>query len=107
MEKWNKLLAKATRHKYKSELLLDEAAKELMRSKGFSEEQVELFSACFAGGHETIITFNQRGEDNDMGLENFCTMTKEEIIKWMEKFLDKESASILKNGKVNQIDKKS
>lgn len=105
MEKWNKLLIKANQYKYQSELLLDKAAKELMRSKGFSEKQVELFNACFDGGHETIITFNQQGEDNDMGLENFCTMTKEEIIEWMEKFLDKKSISILKNEKVNQIDK--
>ena len=33
-------------------------------------------------------------------------MTKEEIIEWMEKFLDKKNVSILKNEKVNQIDKK-
>ena len=39
MEKWNKLLIKANQYKYQSELLLDKAAKELMRSKGFSEKK--------------------------------------------------------------------
>lgn len=95
MEKWNRLLSNAIRHKVKSEGLLDEAVRELMRTKGFSEEQCRLFGACFAGGQETIVTFNNDGEDNDFGLENYCGMTKEEIIKYMSRFLMKENVKLL------------
>ena len=59
MEKWQKLLSKAVEYKYESEGLLDSAVQELMRTKGFSEEQVALFDACFAGGNETIVRFNR------------------------------------------------
>ncbi len=95
MEKWQKLLSKAVAYKYKSEGLLDKAVHELMRTKGFSEEQVALFDACFAGGSETIVRFNLEGEENDFGLENYCTMTKEEIIHYLKKFLSNESVKLL------------
>ena len=95
MEKWNRLLSNAIAHKFKSESLLDKAVRELMRTKGFSEEQCQLFGACFAGGQETIVTFNNDGEDNDFGLENYSGMTKEGIINYMSKFLMKENVKIL------------
>ena len=96
MEKWRKLLSKAISHKDKSELFLDKAVRELMRAKGFSEEQVALFDACFAGGKETVVTFNHDGEMNDFGLENYCTMTKEEIIHYLKKFLLDKNAELLR-----------
>lgn len=96
MEKWEKLLSKAVAYKYKSEGLLDKAVQELMRTKGFSEEQVALFDACFAGGNETIVRFNLEGEDNDLGLENYCGMTKEEIIHYLKKFLSNETVELLR-----------
>ena len=96
MEKWQKLLSKAINYKNESEALLDKAVQELMRTKGFSEEQVALFDACFAGGHETVVTFNRDGEMNDFGLENYCTMTKEEIIKYLSKFCMPESVKLLR-----------
>ena len=95
MEKWQKLLSKAISHKNKSEAFLDEAVQDLMRTKGFSEEQVVLFDACFAGGQETVVTFNHEGEMNDLGLENYCSMTKEEIIHYLKKFLSKENVELL------------
>ena len=95
MEKWGQLLSKAIAYKYKSECLLDKAVQELMRTKGFSEEQVMLFDACFAGGSETILRFNLEGEDNDFGLENYGGMTKDEIIHYLKKFLSKESVKLL------------
>ena len=98
MEKWQKLLSEAIRHKVKSEGLLDLAAKELMRTKGFSEEQVALFSACFAGGQETIIHFNSDGEDADFGLENYGGMPKEDIIGYLSRFCRPENAKLLRNG---------
>jgi len=96
MEKWEKLLSKAISHKNESEALLDKAVQELMRTKGFSEEQVALFDACFSGGHETVVTFNRDGEMNDFGLENYCTMTKEEIIKYLSKFCMPENVKLLR-----------
>jgi len=98
MEKWQKLLSEAIEHKVKSEGLLDLAAQELMRTKGFSEEQVALFSACFASGTETIVSFNYDGEFNDLGLENYCTMTKEEIVGYLSRFCIPENAKLLRNG---------
>lgn len=95
MEKWNRLLSNAIAHKFKSESLLDKAVRELMRTKGFSEEQCQLFGACFAGGQETIVTFNNDGEDNDFGLENYSGMTKEEIINYMSKFLMEKNVKLL------------
>lgn len=95
MEKWEKLLSKAVAYKYKSEGLLDNAVQELMRTKGFSEEQVALFDACFAGGSETIVRFNLDGEDNDFGLENYRGMTKEEIIHYLKKFLSDKNIELL------------
>lgn len=97
MEKWNRLLSNAIAHKIKSESLLDKAVRELMRTKGFSEEQCLLFGACFAGGQETIVSFNNDGEYADFGLENYCGMTKEEIINYMSKFLMKENVKLLTN----------
>ena len=96
MEKWQKTLSKAIDYKNESEALLDKAVQELMRTKGFSEEQVALFDACFAGGNETVVTFNRDGEMNDFGLENYCTMTKEEIIKYLSKFCMPESVKLLR-----------
>lgn len=95
MEKWEKLLSKDISYKNKSEAFLDEAVQELMRTKGFSEEQVALFDACFTGGQETVVTFNREGEMNDLGLENYCSMTKEKIIHYLKKFLSDESVKLL------------
>lgn len=96
MEKWRRLLSKAISHKNESEALLDKAVQELMRTKGFSEEQVALFDACFASGTETIVTFNYDGEFNDLGLENYCTMTKEEIIDYLSDFCEPKTVELLR-----------
>ena len=98
MEKWQKLLLKAIDYKNESESFLDKAVQELMRTKGFSEEQVALFDACFAGGNETVVTFNRDGEMNDFGLENYCSMTKEEIINYLKKFLSNKNVELLTKG---------
>lgn len=96
MEKWRKLLSKAIEYKNKSEEHLDKAVQELMRTKGFSEEQVALFDACFASGTETIVAFNHDGEFNDLGLENYGTMTKEEIIEYLSKFCGPKNVELLR-----------
>lgn len=96
MEKWRRLLSKAIEYKNESESFLDKAVKELMRTKGFSEEQVALFDACFATGTETIVTFNYDGEFNDLGLENYCSMTKEEIIDYLSEYCEPKTVELLK-----------
>ena len=96
MEKWRRLLSKAIEYKIKSEGLLVDAVQELMRTKGFSEEQVALFEVCFASGIETIVTFNHDGEFSDLGLENYCTMTKEEIIDYLSEYCEPKTVELLK-----------
>lgn len=96
MEKWQRLLSKAIDYKNKSETFLDKAVKELMRTKGFSEEQVALFDACFAGGSETVVCFNRDGEYGDLGLENYCTMTKEQIIDYMSEYCEPKTVELLR-----------
>lgn len=97
MEKWRRLLSKAIAYKDKSHGLLDNAVQELMRTKGFSKEQVMLFDACFAGGGgETVVRFNFDGEENDFGLENYCSMTKEEIIEYLSKFCEPKNVELLR-----------
>ena len=94
--KVGKFLSKAIKYKNESEPFLDKAVKELMRTKGFSEEQVALFDACFAGGSETIVCFNRDGEFNDLGLENYCSMTKEEIIDYLSEYCEPKTVELLK-----------
>ena len=96
MEKWRRLLSKAIDYKNESEALLDKAVQELMRTKGFSEEQVALFDACFASGTETIVAFNHDGEFNNLGLENYYTMTKEQIIDYMSEYCGPETVKLLR-----------
>ena len=96
MKKWERLLSKAIKYKYESEAFLDKAVQELMRTKGFSEEQVALFDACFASGTETVVRFNSDGEFNDLGLENYCTMTKEQIIDYLSEYCGPETVKLLR-----------
>ena len=96
MEKWRRLLSKAIDYKNESEAFLDKAVQELMRTKGFSEEQVALFDACFAGGCETIVRFNRDGEFADLGLENYCGMTKEKIIDCLSEYCEPKNAELLR-----------
>ena len=96
MKKWEKLLSKAIEYKNNSEGLLDKAVQELMRTKGFSEEQVALFDACFAGGCETIVSFNHDGGFADLGLENYGGMTKEEIIDYLSEFCEPKTVELLR-----------
>lgn len=96
MKKWEKFLSKAIEYKVKSEGLLVDAVQELMRTKGFSEEQVALFDACFAGGSETIVCFNRDGEFGDLGLENYCSMTKEEIIDYLSEYCQPKTVKLLR-----------
>lgn len=98
MEKWRRLLSKAIDYKNNSESFLDKAVQELMRTKGFSEEQVTLFDACFASGTETVVTFNRDGEFNDLGLENYSTMTKEEIIDYLSEYCEPKTIELLTKG---------
>ena len=96
MQKWEQLLSKAIDYKNASEGLLDKAVQELMRTKGFSEEQVALFDACFVGGCETIVSFNRDGEFADLGLENYCGMSKEEIIDYLSDFCEPKTVELLR-----------
>jgi hypothetical protein len=43
-----------------------------------------------------FVRFNLDGEDNDFGLENYCTMTKEEIIDYLSKFCEPKTIELLR-----------
>jgi hypothetical protein len=96
MKNWEKHLDLAIKHKNLSERYLDTSIQELMRTKGFTAEQVILFRACFAGGNETVVSFNSDGEFNDLGVIDYANMDKEEIISYLSDFLDKENIGLLK-----------
>ena len=77
---WYQLSEQAFEKKVESEKLLDKAVQTLMSEKGFSKEAVSLFNACFAGGNETVISFNLEGEMADLDLAIASIMSKDEII---------------------------
>lgn len=82
--KWLTLLKRAQEYKNKSEQLLDMAVKEVAKEKGFSDKEVALFSANFASGNETVVTYDGGGEFGDLDLAVMAGMTKQEIIKRLD-----------------------
>lgn len=82
--KWITLLKRAQEYKNKSEQLLDMAVKEVAKEKGFSDKEVALFSANFASGVETVVTYDGGGEFGDLDLAVMAEMTKQEIIKRLD-----------------------
>ena len=91
------MIETATNLKHDSEKLVSKAAQLLMHEKGFSEQAVGLFSADFASGNETIIKFNGCGEFCDLDVAVASSMTKEEIIENLSRFLTEEDIEILKS----------
>ena len=43
-----------------------------------------------------FVRFNLDGELNDLGLEDYCTMAKEEIINYLSKFCEPENVGLLR-----------
>ena len=75
------LYKQALFHKYKSEDLLNKAVQEIVREKGFSEDQVLNFGASWASGSETVVSYKGCGELADLDMRFLHAMTKEEIMK--------------------------
>lgn len=75
---WEIYLDKAIKAKIESEKNLDESVRALMTCKGFTK--ISLFEASFAGGIETIISFNRDCEQADLDIKIAEGMTKDEII---------------------------
>lgn len=103
---WRQLSERAFQKKVESEELLDQAVQMLMRDKGFSEEAVENFSACYAGGNETVIHFCGEGEFADLDIKVAFGMTKDEIISRLERYLTDSSKEIMnreKQGNTNSV----
>lgn len=85
--KWNQLFARACTKKVMSEILLEVAVRALMDEKGFEKEAVMHFSACFAGGSDTVINFCGDGEFADLSIREASRMTKEKIISRLSPYL--------------------
>lgn len=92
---WSQLSARAFKKKVESEKLLEKAVQMLMQDKGFSEEAVSHFGACYAGGNETVINFCGEGEFADLDIKVASGMTKDEIISRLARNLTDSSKEIL------------
>ena len=88
---WSQLSTLAYSHKVKSENLLEKAVQVLMQDKGFGDVTASQFSACFAGGNETVINFCREGEFADLDIKEAAAMTKDEIICRLSRFLSESS----------------
>lgn len=79
-----KKLELAIKYDVKSQALLDEIARYIAKEKGF--KNYNLFSACWAGGGETIVHFNTEREMSDMDLTYMVDNTREDIIKRLSRY---------------------
>jgi len=91
-----KRLSKSCELKVKSHDIINKLAKQIGKEKGF--KNWHLFSADFATGNETVVSFNYEGEMSDLDLTIFNNMTKEEIIcrftEW-DQNISKETIELL------------
>ena len=90
---WEIYLDKAIKAKIVSEKYLDESVRALMACKGFTK--IYLFEASFAGGMETIISFNRDCELADLDIKIAEGMTKDEIIDSLLSSKPSEETKIL------------
>jgi len=92
----HKRLSKAYELEVKSHNIINKLVKQIGKDKGF--KNWELFSADFAKGNETVISFNYECEMSDLDLITFNDMTKEEIIsrftEWYQ-HVSKETIELL------------
>ena len=73
-----KKLSKANELQEKAHDIISNLAKQIGKEKGF--KNWKLFSADFATGNETIVSFNFECEMSDLDLTEMNDMTKKEII---------------------------
>ncbi len=97
---WQIYLDKAVEAKIESERCLDESVRSLMKLKGFTTKQVLLFEACFAGGSETVITFNKECEMADLDVGVAAKMTKDEIIERLSRDASDKTRKLLKGEQI-------
>ena len=97
---WKTYLDEAIKAKIESERCLDFSVRSLMSLKGFTTEQVLLFEACFAGGQETVISFNRECEDADLDIKIAAEMTKVEIIKRLSRDASDETIKLLRGERI-------
>lgn len=87
-QEWKQLLIKGNVYLSKGQHFIDEAAKSLMREKGFKNWQ--MFDACSTSGGETVIRFYYEGEMADLDIMVASTMTKEQIIENLSRHISDE-----------------
>ena len=74
------LISKANELAVSAEHTLVKAVQLIAKIKGFQKENIDLFSASFASGNETVVSFNGDCEMADLDLRVMWGMTKTEII---------------------------
>ena len=97
---WRTLRDQAFEYYYKCDGKLQEAVRSLMMEKGFPEEIANKFRCDFASGTETVISFEQEGEMADLDLDLASTMTKEEIINYMSRYMNSHTIATLTSEEV-------
>lgn len=93
MTVWERFLIKGNALLSKADGYISLAAQHLMNEKGFLN--YHLFGASFAGGGETVITFNGEGAMADLDIMVASKMSREEIIKTLSRFLSDEDIELL------------
>lgn len=93
---WRLFLDQACKYYHKCDGNLQEAVRRLMIEKGFPEEIAKKFRCDFASGMETVISFDQDGEMADLDLNLASTMTKDEIINYMSRYMKQYTIETLK-----------
>lgn len=90
-----KKLELAIKYDVKSQALLDEIARYIAKEKGF--KNYNLFSACWAGGGDTVVHFNSECAMCDMDLSFMVYNTREDIIERLSRYREKEETIKLLN----------
>lgn len=67
-------------YKIKSQQYLDQYVQDIARRKGFTEDQVLKFGACWTTGAETVVTYDGCGEFADLDAKFMDGYNKEEIM---------------------------
>ena len=76
------MLSKACDYSARADYWATRAVQEVVRQKGFSDEQIQLFCGQFATGDEVLVIYNDVDDGREMLIETMAGMTKSEIMSY-------------------------
>ena len=89
IQDWKQLLTKGRNLIDEGCGYINKSVQALMKDKGF--KHWDKFGATMVGGGETVITFDDYCEMADLDIESAEVMTKEQIIKYLTRYMDDET----------------